>query len=115
MSPDEARIWRLISSGAHGRSHAMSVRDLRAATGLSDRAVRRIVKALIEQHHCPIASSPQPPAGYFVPEALLEIVETLDSLKGRALSILTRMSRLRRTTLRATVDQLLLGIEEDAA
>lgn len=113
MTPDEARIWSLISR-CHGRAEAMSVSLLTVRTGLSDRMMRRVVKALIEVHGCPIASSPQPPAGYFVPEALPEILASLESLRGRALSILTRMSRLRRTTLRATVDQLLLGIDDAA-
>lgn len=113
MSPDEARIWSLISR-CHGRAEAMSVSLFTIRTGLSDRMVRKLVKALIEIHGCPIASSPHPPAGYYVPGTLPEISETLDSLKGRALSILTRMSRLRRTTLRETVDQLLLGIDEAA-
>lgn len=115
MTPDESRIWSLISASARGRRQAVSVRDLTATTGLSDRMVRKIVKALIEVHSCPIASSPQPPAGYFVPEALPEIMESLDGLKGRAMSILVRMSRLRRTTLRDTIDQLRMDLREDAA
>lgn len=115
MTPDESRIWSLIASRATGRDHALGVRDLTAATGLSDRMIRRIVKALIEDHGCPIASSPHPPAGYFVPAGLLEITETLDGLRSRALSILTRMSRLRRITLHETVEQLQLDLERDAA
>lgn len=113
MSPDEIRIWTLIAE-RHGRAHAIGVHDLVAATLLSERVVRRVVKALIEDHSCPIASSPHPPAGYFIPAELPEILEALNSLKGRALSILVRMSRLRRTTLRETVDQLLLDIEDAA-
>jgi hypothetical protein len=113
MTPDESRLWSLISC-CHGRSEAIGAQALAIRTGLSDRMVRKIVKALIEQHDCPIASSPHPPAGYYCPETIPEISETLDSLRGRALSILTRMSRLRRSTLRETVDQLLLGIDEAA-
>lgn len=113
MSPDESRVWSLIANH-RGRSEAISAPLLAIRTGLSDRMVRKIVKALIEVHGCPIASSPHPPAGYYVPEALPEIMDTLDSLRGRALSILTRMSRLRRTTLKETVNQLLLGIDEAA-
>lgn len=114
MSPDEIRIWTLIAE-RHGRANAISASDIARETGLPDREVRRVVKALIEHHGCPIASSPHPPAGYFIPAELPEIINALESLKGRALSILVRMSRLKRTTLRETVDQLLLDIREDAA
>lgn len=113
MTPDETRIWMLIVA-RHGRAQAINVHDLVAATCLSERAVRKVVKSLIEAHGCPIASSPHPPAGYFIPAELPEILEALNSLKGRALSILVRMSRLRRTTLRETVDQLRLEIEDAA-
>lgn len=125
MSPDENRvmgcaesmsralIWTLIAE-RHGRAQAINVHDLVAATCLSERAVRKVVKSLIEDHGCPIASSPHPPAGYFIPEELPEIITALESLKGRALSILVRMSRLKRTTLRETVDQLLLELQDAA-
>lgn len=113
MSPNETRVWKRISC-RHGRANAISAATLAIWTGLSDRAVRKIVKALIEQCGAPIASSPHPPAGYFIPETLSEILEVTESLRGRALSILVRMSRLKRSTLRETVDQLLLEIEDAA-
>lgn len=114
MTDIEATVWRLIAQ-RQGRANAISVHDLAVTTLINERVVRKIVKALIEDHGCPIASSPHPPAGYFIPEELSEILAALESLKGRALSILVRMSRLKRTTLRETVDQLLLDIREDAA
>jgi biotin operon repressor len=114
LSPDDTRVWTLIAD-RHGRAAAISAADLARETGLNDRAVRKIVKALIEQHGAPIASSPHPPAGYYLPETLDEIRETLDSLKGRALSILTRMARLRRMTLPEMVGQLQLEMERDDA
>lgn len=114
MSPDEARIWTLVAA-RQGRANAIGAAELARVTGVADRVVRKIVKGLIEEHGCPIASSPHQPPGYFIPEELPEILQALDSLKGRALSILVRMSRLRRTTLRETIDQLLLDLHEDAA
>lgn len=114
MSPDEIRIWRLIAA-RHGRVQAISAADLVRETGLPDRAVRRAVKALIEDYGCPIASSPHQPPGYFIPEEIPEIIAALESLKGRALSILVRMSRLKRMTLRDTIEQLALDLHEDAA
>lgn len=115
MTPLEARIWLLIVQHHHGRDKVIGVPALAEQGGVSERQTQKIVKRLIEVYGCPIASTPHPPAGYFIPETFDEIADTLDSLKGRALSILTRMSRLRRSTLRETVGQLLLGIEEDAA
>lgn len=104
----------MLIAERYGRANAISASDLAGRTGISDRTVRKIVKTLIEHHGCPIASSPHPPAGFFVPAELPEIVEALESLKGRALSILVRMSRLRRITLRETVDQLLLELKDAA-
>lgn len=113
MTPDESRLWSIIIPH-YGRAHVIGVPDLARLGGVSERQAQKIVKRLIEVHGCPIASTPHPPAGYFVPETFGEIAETLDSLKGRALSILTRMSRLRRSTLRETVDQLLLDVDTAA-
>ncbi len=116
MSPDDTRIWALIVD-RHGRAAAISAAELAARTGLPDRAVRKIVKALIEVHGAPIASSPNPPAGYYIPESLSEIIEVTDSLKGRALSILVRLARLRRVALPEVLHQLTIELarEEDAA
>lgn len=111
MTEDEQLVWDLVS-GHRGRARAVSASDLAHATGLTDRAVRAIIKTLIEQFGCPIASTPQAPAGYFLPETLEEIRETLDSLKGRALSILHRMARLRGEALPDLVGQLALELKE---
>lgn len=109
MTEEEALVWDLVS--AHrGRAHAISAAELARLTGLSDRAVRATIKVLIEQFGCPIASTPQAPAGYFIPETVEEIAETLDSLKGRALSILHRMARLRGATVPELLHQLSLEL-----
>lgn len=112
MSPDEIQIWMHIVA-RQGRAAAISAAELAARTGLSDRAVRKMIKALIEQHNAPIASSPHAPAGYYIPESLSEIIEATDSLKGRALSILTRLARLRRVALPEVLGQLQMEIERD--
>lgn len=113
MTDEERLLWDVVS-GHRGRARAVSAADLAHATGLPDRAVRATIKTLIEQFGCPIASTPQAPAGYFIPETLEEIRETLDSLKGRALSILHRMARLRGEALPDLVGQLALELRETA-
>jgi len=114
LSEVQAEVWREIAQ-RHGRRSAVSVVHPCAMTGLPDRAVRKIVKALIEVHGAPIASSPHAPAGYYIPETLEEIRETLESLKGRALSVLTRMARLRRVALPELLGQLALEVGDAAA
>lgn len=78
--PKKSSVWRLIAA-RQGRANAISAHDLVAATLLSERVVRKIVKSLIEDYGCPIASTPHPPAGYFIPEELPEIITALESLK----------------------------------
>ncbi|MBI2882868.1 MAG: HTH domain-containing protein [Candidatus Methylomirabilis oxyfera] len=98
-----------------GRGQAIGAGELARAIGVTERVARQVVKTLIEQHSAPIASSPHPPAGYYLPETLEEIRDTLESLKGRALSILTRMARLRRVALPELLGQLQMEIERDDA
>lgn len=112
MTVGEAQVWTVLEHCV-GRTAAMSASDLAARTGLSERVARRIVKVLIEQYGCPILSSPHPPAGYYVPETLLEVHDTLVSLKGRALSILTRMARLRKIALPELVGQLQMELSRE--
>lgn len=93
-----------------GRAHAIGAADLARQSGLSNRVVRKVIKTLIEQYASPIASTPTPPAGYYIPETLEEVLATTESLKSRALSILTRMARLRRVALPEVLHQLSLEL-----
>jgi len=110
MLPEEAALLTLITAH-HGRAHAISATTLTLQSGLSNRVVRRVIKTLIEEYASPIASTPTPPAGYYIPETLEEILATTESLKSRALSILTRMARLRRVALPEVLHQLSLELE----
>lgn len=105
----ERHAWTTLM-GHQGRAAALGAAALANELGIHERIARKVVKDLIEVHGCPIASSPHPPAGYFVPESLDEIRETLESLKGRALSVLTRMARLRRVALPELLGQLQMEI-----
>lgn len=111
MLPEESSVWTLIAAH-HGRAHAIGAAALARQSGLSDRVVRRVIKTLIEQHAAPIASTPNPPAGYYIPETLEEVLATTESLKSRALSILTRMARLRRVALPDVLHQLSLELTQ---
>lgn len=109
MLPEESRVWTLIAA-RQGRAHAIGAADLARQSGLSNRDVRRVIKTLIEQYASPIASTPTPPAGYYIPETIEEVLATTESLKSRALSILTRMARLRRVVLPEVLHQLSLEL-----
>lgn len=109
MLPEESFVWTLIAA-RQGRAQAIGAADLARQSGLSNRDVRRVIKTLIEQYASPIASTPTPPAGYYIPKTIEEVLATTESLKSRALSILTRMARLRRVALPEVLHQLSLEL-----
>ena len=114
MTPAEQAVWCALQRHL-GRAQAVTVEQLAATTGLSDRRVRRAVKALVEVHRIAIASSPHRPAGYCLPLTAEDVLETYRSLRGRALSILHRAAVLRRQSLPALLGQLALEIAEQEA
>lgn len=109
MMSDEQMVWFLLRR-CRGRDHAIPVPELAAKTGILEVSVRAIVKGLIEEHHKLIGSATSPPAGFFVIETREELRAVCDSLKGRALSILYRMSVLKRCGIRRLLKDLELEL-----
>jgi len=112
MSPMEEDLWAILRT-RRGRARAVSAAKLAHWTGLTERQVRAVLKAMIETHHLPIASTPQHPAGFFIPTTEAEVEEACRSLRGRALSILRRMACLRRISLPQLWQQLALEFERE--
>jgi hypothetical protein len=114
MSPEEVLLWDLVS-GHRGQARAIEVAALASMTGLDERVVRRTVKHLIEQFGCPIASTTEPPYGYFVPSTLEEEERYYASLRSRGLSILGRAAAFRHVTLPALLGQLAMDLHSQVS
>lgn len=75
-----------------GQRQAIQAAALAAATGLTERHVRAVVKHLVERHGVAVGSSPrQPYAGFWLIQSAEELWRTRNSLLRRALSILRRV------------------------
>lgn len=107
-------LWAILRT-RRGRARAVSAQKLAHWTSFPERQVRRALKELIEQHHRPIASTPQAPAGFFVPESRAEVEAVCASLRGRALSILRRMACLRQIAMPQLLEQLQLEFTAENA
>ncbi len=86
LSEEERAVYLLIR---RGRPHAVSVRSIRAVTGMDDVRVRKLVKHLIEEHGVLICSATRQPVGYYLPE-------TEDEYKAGAAQIVSRIRSLAR-------------------
>lgn len=109
MMSDEQMVWFFLRR-RRGRDHAISVSELSDKTSIEDVSVRAIVKGLIEEHHKLIGSATSPPVGFYIIETREELRVVCNSLKGRALSILYRMSVLKRCGIRRLLKDLELEI-----
>lgn len=107
----EQHAWAVLVR-RQGRGRAIGAAALAMEIGVSERVARHVVKVLIEAHGCPIASSPHPPAGYYLASDLSDVAQVCDGLKRRALSILRRMAKLKRCSLLELTHQLRLELQE---
>ncbi len=92
-SEEERELWELIKPRT-GKESAVSAAELSRNTGIADRRLRDMVKALVEKRGMAICSCPR---GYYIPQTPEEIEETLHMLVSWALSAMKRASRLRRS------------------
>jgi len=87
-----------------GKERAIGKKELAKILGMDERMVRRVIKALIEEHGVPVGSDYV--RGYFIVAAPEEVEETYQTLKNHALSILKRAAVLKRISLKRLLGQL---------
>lgn len=111
MSSHEAQVAGLIKA-RRGRERPIGRAELAEAAGLPDRSMRRIIGRLVEVFGLPICSSYES-GGYYWPASQEDIDRTRRKLRGHALSILVRQSRLGRTSrrMRDIIEQLRLEVQ----
>ena len=77
----------------HGRENAISRDVLVSITGLSDRAVRKLIEDA--RQNCPVANL-QTGDGYFIPDTIEDTERQLRASKNRAMSILKQQKALKK-------------------
>ena len=79
-----------------GHSMAITSRELSVITGYPDRAIRLVIRDLIAEG-MPIASSTEPPMGYFIASTWEEANHYADTVKGRLIEDAKRRRDFRRS------------------
>lgn len=92
-----------------GRANARQVSELAQATGIPGRRVQQIIQELLFEHEWPIGTAMSPPHGNYLIDSRDELSHTVDLLRTRGISNLSRAAALRRMTLR----QFLLKIQHE--
>lgn len=112
---DSTEQWRadcgaVVDSLRWGRENALHIGMLARLTGINKRRVQEIIKHLIEVHEMQIGTGS---SGVFFINTAQEEAEVLALHKGRALSELTRMAKLRRIGLRRQLEELQRSLFEN--
>jgi len=105
MDSDSMQVLGIIKD-RHGRKRAIPVADISELTGIHPRAVRDIVKRLIEHHRVRIGSSLGSPAGYYMIETMEEAEQIERTLRKLGISILVRAAAIKGLTVREYMKKL---------
>ena len=111
MTQDERMVYSVLNFH-RGRESAIGKANLSATTGIGERVMRKVIKRLIETHHVRIGSTPEAPAGYFIIETAEEADQCSKRLYRQSLSMLKRMSVLRRMSADELCGQLKFDLME---
>jgi len=110
LDNDEVRVLGIVQTH-RGKNAAIKGEEIARILGLDVRYVRDIIKRLVEDHHYRIGALPD--CGYFMIQTAREAIEVCENLKHRAMSILKRMSVLKKVHLKELLGQLSLEIENE--
>lgn len=94
---DECEVARALR---WGRGNARQVSAVAEATGLRSRRVQEIIEHLVHVHQWPIGTAMSPPFGNYLIDNPEELEETVELLRTRGISSLSRAAALRRMSLR---------------
>lgn len=111
LTPIEGAVLSVLRYHV-GRARAIVEEELAAALKLNDRKLRAILKHMSETHDIGICSTSTRPYGVYLVATIEEEEDYLKRETGRALSILRRISRHKRSHLAALAGQAALQLEE---
>lgn len=109
MSAEDRAVLTIIRK--HSRSFPISMKELAGSLGLSGREVQKSIHRLIVDYGKNIGSSTNKKSpGYCLIDSLAESEEACESLKYRALKILTLVTKHKQIELREYINQLRLEL-----
>lgn len=95
-----------------GRWNARQIPELARATGIPARRVQQIIHdELLLKYEWPIGTAMSPPHGNYLIDTREELMQTVDLLRTRGISNLSRAAALKRMTLRAFLMKVQLEME----
>ena len=107
--PEELQKLYALVKNRQGKAAAISAAELVSQTGIPDRKMRDLVKALVEEHGIPIGSCP---SGFFIAETAEEIDTVCHTYLAWAFSLLKRAKAFKRNSrLDEILGQLKLEME----
>ena len=112
LEPAERAVWNALQSH-RGRSRAIRKSDLARATGMHERAMRSVLKSLVEKRGKRIGSTPTHPSGYFIIETDDEAWECCERYHRHAISVLVREMKLRGIARHELIGQLDIELERE--
>ncbi|HEX6038953.1 hypothetical protein [Longimicrobium sp.] len=98
LDPEELAVARVLR---WGRAGALQVKEVAAAAGLPVRRTQKVVHRLLHERHWPIGTSMAEPFGNYLIDSADELEDTVELLRARGLSELTRAAALRKMTINA--------------
>ncbi|KKW41014.1 MAG: hypothetical protein UY90_C0065G0004 [Candidatus Peregrinibacteria bacterium GW2011_GWA2_54_9] len=111
LTPVEGAVLSILRYHV-GHARALVVEELAATVKLEKRKLRDVLKHMSETHDIGICSTPTRPWGIYLVETLEEEDEYLKRETGRALSILRRVSRHKRSHVAALAGQAVMTLEK---
>jgi len=91
--------WNVLCNLRPGRQGATPVSVLAGLAGVHQRRLQQIVRHLINEHGQLIGSATSPPTGYYLITCEEEVQEVCGKLRHRAVAILHRVARLKKTSV----------------
>ena len=110
LTPIEGAVLSVLRYHV-GRARAIVEEELAATLRITDRKLRAILKHMSEEHDIGICSSSTKPYGVYLVETLEEEEDYLKREMGRALSVLRRISRHKRSHYARLAGQAALKLE----
>lgn len=103
----------MLSCLREGREHALSSTEITRRTGLSERKVQQVIRALRMKHGHPVGAAVEEPMGYYIAERQEELADMARALRSRALKVLAVAARFSKRSLRMEFDQGMIEQETE--
>lgn len=104
--------------GSHllaGRQHAITIRQLRVLTALTEREIKQTIRDLRMRHNVPICGEKAAPGGYYIAETPEELDRAVHLLMDQAIAMIRAaqpIARHARRAIAAAAGQMRIALDE---